>query len=302
LVNAKTTEAVRKAIAETAYVPNLLAGGLASKRSRLVAAIVPTIANSIFTEAVEALTDRLEDAGYHVLLGLTGYPANREEKLVEAILSRRPEGIFLTGVTHTPETCRRLRAAGIPVVETWDITDTPIDVVIGFSHGAAGRAVAAYLVEKGYRRLAMVWADDERAAIRRQGFLAHLAERDVGEVRTSMVAAPGNLQRGREGLAQLLDETDFHPQAIFCSSDALAQGVLAEAQARHLTIPTDLAVIGFGDLDMAAYTNPALSTVRIERHAIGLKAAEAMLARIEGHPAVERVVDIGFQIIERAST
>ncbi len=302
LVNAKTTEAVRRAIAQTAYVPNLLAGGLASKRSRLVAAIVPTIANSIFTEAVEALTDRLEEAGYHVLLGLTGYPASREEKLIEAILSRRPEGIFLTGITHAPETHRRLRAAGIPVVETWDITDDPIDVVIGFSHAAAGRAVAAYLIEKGYRRLAMLSADDERAAVRRQGFLAALAERGIGEVRTGMVPAPGNLQRGREGLAHLLDETDFRPQAIFCSSDALAQGVLAEAQARRLSIPDDLAVIGFGDLDLAAHTFPALSTVRIERRAIGLKAAEAMLARIGGRQAVARVVDIGFQVIERAST
>ncbi|PKU25084.1 LacI family DNA-binding transcriptional regulator [Telmatospirillum siberiense] len=302
LVNAKTTEAVRAAIAETAYVPNLLAGGLASKRSRLVAAIVPTIANSIFTEAVEALTDRLEEAGYHVLLGLTGYPATREAKLVEAILSRRPEGVFLTGVNHAPETYRRLRAAGIPVVETWDITDNPIDVVIGFSHAAVGRAVATYLTDKGYRRLAMVWADDERAKIRRQGFLAALSEKGIGDVRTSMVPAPGNLQRGREGLARLLDEPGPSPQAVFCSSDALAQGVLAEAQARHLTIPGDLAVIGFGDLDLAAYTYPALTTVRIDRHAIGLKAAEAMLARIDGRQEVERTVDIGFRLIERAST
>lgn len=302
LVNAKTTEAVRAAIAATAYVPNLLAGGLASKRSRLVAAIVPTIANSIFTEAVEALTDRLEEAGYHVLLGLTGYPAVREAKLIEAILSRRPEGVFLTGVHHAPETYRRLRAAGIPVVETWDITDNPIDVVIGFSHAAVGRAVATYLVGKGYRRLALVWADDERAAVRRQGFLAALEEMGIDDARTSLVPAPGNLQRGREGLAHLLDESDFRPQAIFCSSDALAQGVLAEAQARRMTIPTDLAVMGFGDLDLAAYTYPALSTVRIERHAIGLKAAEAMLARIDGRQPVEKVVDIGFKVIERAST
>lgn len=302
LVNAKTTETVRAAIAQTAYVPNLLAGGLASKRSRLVAAIVPTIANSIFTEAVEALTDRLEEAGYHVLLGLTGYPATREAELVEAILSRRPEGVFLTGVNHAPETYGRLRAAGIPVVETWDITDNPIDVVIGFSHAALGRTVADYLVGKGYRRLGMVWADDERAKVRRAGFLSALAEKGIRDVRTSMVPAPGNLQRGRAGLAWLLDEPGLRPAAIFCSSDALAQGVLAEAQARGMTIPKDVAVIGFGDLDLAAYTYPSLSTVRIERHDIGLKAAEAMLARIEGRSDIERVVDIGFRLIEREST
>jgi LacI family gluconate utilization system Gnt-I transcriptional repressor len=302
LVNIKTTEAVRAAIRETSYVPNLLAGGLASKRSRLVAAIVPTIANSIFTDAVEALTDRLEEAGYHVLLGLTGYPATREAKLIEAVLSRRPEGIFLTGVNHDPELSRRLQASGIPVVETWDLTDHPIDVVIGFSHAAVGRAVAEYLVKKGYRRLAMVWANDERATVRGKGFLAALEELGVGETRTSMVQAPGNLHRGREGLAHLLDDGAPPPQAVFCSSDAVAQGVLAEAQARGLSVPGDLAVIGFGDLDLAAHTYPALTTVRIERREIGLKAAEAMLARIDGKEPVTRVVDVGFRVIERAST
>jgi len=300
LVTQETLDHVREVIARTGYVPNLLAGGLASKRSRLVAAIVPTIGNSIFAEAVEALTDRLGEAGYKVLLGLSGYPASREDDLIAAVLSRRPDAIFLTGINHSPETRQRLLAAKVPVVETWDLTPTPIDMLIGFSHEKLGRAVGEYLMDKGYRRIGMVWASDERAAVRRRGFEAALAEHGITDIRVATVQAPGNLKIGREGLRELLD-TGPCPEAIFCSSDALAHGVLTEAKARGLVVPKDLAIMGFGDLEFAPYTFPALSTVRIDRRGIGLRAAEAMLARFEGKP-VESVVDIGFEVIEREST
>jgi LacI family transcriptional regulator, gluconate utilization system Gnt-I transcriptional repressor len=301
LVTADTMEVVREAIARTGYVPNMLAGGLASKRSRLVAALFPTIASSMFAETMEALTDRLREAGYQVLLGLSGYPADREDDLLEAILSRRPDGILLTGIIHSPATRRKLLAAKIPVVEIWDYTPTPIDMLVGFSHDRVGEAVADYLFNKGYRRFAMIGADDDRAFQRQKGFLSSLARHGIGDVPTITVSAPGSLRTGREGMARLLNEGQ-RPDAVFCNSDALAQGVLAELQSRGLSIPGDVAVMGFGDLDFAAYTFPALSSVRIDRRGIGRLAAEAMLARMEGRTDMEKVLDTGFEVIERAST
>jgi LacI family transcriptional regulator, gluconate utilization system Gnt-I transcriptional repressor len=301
LVTADTIEVVREAIARTGYVPNMLAGGLASKRSRLVAAIFPTIASSMFAETMESLTDRLGEAGYQVLLGLSGYPAAREDDLLEAILSRRPDGILLTGIIHSSTTRQRLLAAKIPVVEIWDFTPTPIDMLVGFSHERVGGAVADYLFGKGYRRFAMIGADDDRAAQRQKGFFSALARHGIGDVPVITVPAPGSLRTGREAMAQLLDG-GRHPEVISCSSDALAQGVLAEVQSRGMSIPGDVAVMGFGDLDFAAYTFPALSTVRIDRRAIGRLAAEAMLARMDGRFDAEKVLDVGFEVIERAST
>jgi LacI family gluconate utilization system Gnt-I transcriptional repressor len=301
LVLPETIEIVREAIARTGYVPNMLAGGLASKRSRLVAAIFPTIANSMFAETMEALTDRLGEAGYQVLLGLAGYPATREDDLLEAILSRRPDGILLTGIIHSPATRQKLLAAKIPVVEIWDYTPTPIDMLVGFSHEKVGEAVANFLVGKGYRKVTLIGADDDRATQRQKGFLSALARHGINDVRTIKVPAPGSLQTGREGMARLLDDS-YRPDAIFCSSDALAQGVLAEVQSRGMSIPEDVAVMGFGDLSFAAYTFPALTTVRIDRRAIGRIAADAMLARMDGRADVEKVIDVGFEVIERAST
>src|ERR1700687_306546 len=140
---------VQEAVARTGYIPNRIAGGLASSRSRLVAAIVPTIESAVFLETMRALTEALEEAGYQVMLGQSGYDVTREDALLDGISTRRPDGVVLTGVVHSRAGRQRLASAGIPVVETWDLTPTPIDMLVGFSHEKAGAAVAEYL---HYRR------------------------------------------------------------------------------------------------------------------------------------------------------
>jgi LacI family gluconate utilization system Gnt-I transcriptional repressor len=265
-----------------------------------VAAIVPAISSQIFSESIQSLTDRLWESGYQVLLGTSGYATSREESLLAAILSRRPDGIFLTGISHSSGSRRRLVAANVPIVEVWDLTPTPVDMLVGFSHEKVGQAVAEYLVGKGHRRFGVISADDARAEVRRMGFLSVLEKNRIDDVQTVHVPAPSNFRLGREGLARLLDRGSL-PRAVFCSSDTLAHGVLIEAQARGLSVPGDLAIVGFADLDFAAHTFPPLSTVRIDRPAIGRRAAEALLGRIEGRP-VERIVDIGFHVMERGTT
>lgn len=295
-----TLALVRTTIERIGYVPNLLAGGLATNRSRLVAAIVPSIVTSMFAEAVEALSDRLSEAGYEVLLGQSGFRNSREDKLIAAVLSRKPDAIFLTGIAHSQQVRQQLLAARIPVVETWDLTPTPIDMVIGFSHEKVGRAVGRFLRGKGYRRFALVGAEDERAQQRRDGFLADLAENGITDVALEMVEAPGTLELGRLAFSRLIDR-GCRPDAVFGTSDPLAQGVQTEAQVRGLQIPQDIAVMGFGDFAFSAHIHPALTTVRFDRRRIGLLAAEAILAELTGQPGTERSIDIGFEIQERQS-
>ena len=297
-VAAKTLEKVNQAIARTGYVPNLLAGGLASRRSRLIAAIIPSVSNSVYAETTCFFSERLRDSGYQVVLGESGFDEEQEESLISAILSRRPDGIFLTGINHSA-TCRRiLMGANIPVVETWDLTPTPLDTVIGFSHQRVGEAVAEYLLLKGYQRIGIVSATDHRAQIRQKAFLETLTKKGMTDVAISVVPVPNSFKLGREGLADLLDK-GFTGGAVFFSSDTLAQGGLAEAQSRGLAIPEDLALVGFGDQPYAAYTFPALTTVKFDRKAIGMRAAEILLEKMNGDYQQENVIDVGFSIIER---
>src|SRR5579875_4096364 len=127
-VAAATALRVRAAIAELGYVPNLMAGGLSSRRSRLIAAVVPTITTPIFAACIGSFTDALERAGYHVVLGLSGYGAEREDELVAAILGRQPDGLLLTGAERSDATLARIRQARVPVVEIWDETPDPTDM------------------------------------------------------------------------------------------------------------------------------------------------------------------------------
>lgn len=300
-VSVDVRQKVLDAVQRTGYVPNRMAGGLASSRSRLIAAVVPSTVMSVFMPTIEALNDTLFDAGYQLMLGQSSYSASREESLLEAIIGRRPDGIFLTGILHPGLGRTRLMASGIPVVETWDLTPTPIDMLVGFSHADIGREVARFLMGKGRRKLALIRAEDERADRRASAFTDAVVRAGLGPVAVVNVGASRSLLSGREALGQLLAQAP-EVDAVFCSSDLLALGVLTEARVRGIAIPDQLAIMGFGDVPFAADMAPALSTVHINGVDIGRLAARYLIDRAEGREVAQRVVDVGFSIVERETS
>jgi len=301
LVRPETIERVKEAAASIGYIPNMLAGSLTTKRSQLIAAIVPQLSNSMFAETVQGLNDELSAHGYHLLLSVSNYSRQKEEDLVTAILSRQPDGIVLTGITHHPSVRKKLLATGVPVVETWDLTPSPIDIAIGFSQERIGEKVAQYLLAKGYRRFASICARDERANRRRQALEAELAQHGVNPLATHMATPPTNLNLGRQAMRAILD-AGHDPDVVVCSSDVLAQGALVEASARGVAVPGRIGIMGFGDFDFAAYTYPSISSVHIDKHQIGVRAARSLIAKIEGRPLTGNVIDVGFRLIERDTT
>lgn len=306
-VREETRLKVQRAIEQTGYVHNRMASALATSRSRLVAVVLPMVTNPIFSDTFQAINDRLIRSGYQVLLGISGYQSQQEQELLDVILSRRPDGIILTGTLHTPASRNRLRAAGVPVVETWDLSPEPIDMLVGFSHEQVGRDVALHLLGHGYRHFALLAVDDPRGLRRAGSFLQTLAERDVSEVPQHVFNGLPTLAHGRAGLSQLLDEAppgQGRPLMIVCTSDTIAHGVLTEAAARGLRVPEELAVMGFGDMNFASHTYPALSTVRIDGARMGECAAQMLLERLLGEAQADTpaAIDIGYSLVERDST
>ena len=294
----KTINKVKDAVAVTGYVANLLAGGLASKRSRLVAAITPSMENIVHAETIKYFSRFLRGHGYQVLLGESEYRTDIEDELVAAVLARRPDAILLTGSSHTKNCRRMLLAADIPIVEVWDLNSAPLDMKIGFSYEQCGRAVADYLLAKGYPQIATLYVDDSRTMTRVDAFRAQIAQKTGRPPYEVRLAAPSDFAMGRSGLLQLF-ESGFKQGAVFCSSDNLALGVLMEAASQNISIPDQLAVIGFGDQHYAAATHPPLTTVRFDRQLIGQRAGEVILKRLSGDDVGEVVMDIGFSIVER---
>ena len=299
LVRPKTVEKVMQAVHATSYIPNALAGSLASRRSKLIAVLVPQINNNMFVDTIQSLSDELARRGYHILLCVAGYTEQTEAELMATLLSRRPDGVVLTGIHHSTELKKVILNAMIPVVEIWDLTPTPLDMLVGFSHEKVGQAIGKYLLSKGYRRPGLLWNDDRRAAQRKQGLCDVLQRNAIDVVHQVDVPLPASLALGRSGLTQLSGKGEF--DVIVCSSDTLAQGAIMEAESRGLRIPQDIAVIGFGDLDFAACNRPSITTVSVDRHAIGQRAATLLADRIEQKSGAEAIVDIGFHLIERES-
>ncbi|WP_367065942.1 LacI family DNA-binding transcriptional regulator [Oryzisolibacter sp. LB2S] len=301
LVAEATRARVAQAVEQSGYVPNSLAGGLTSRQTRLVAAIVPSIGHSLFSDMLDALITALAAERYETTLGISRYDPEHEETWLAAMLGRRPDGVVLTGTEHTARTRRLLLNANIPVVELWDYTPHPLDVAIGFSQEDAGRAALRHLLACGYSRPAILRSDDSRAQRRGQGFLRAAAE--AGAPTPAQIVFPeGSPQagRGREALDALRMQAP-DADAVFCSSDALAQGVLAHAHALGLAIPRQFGVLGFGDQALAVDSIPALSTVKVDGAYIGRLGAEALIARMHGAPAAP-ANDVGFEVIARAST
>lgn len=300
-VKETTRNKVLKVIEETGFVPNQNAGALASNRSRLVAVLVPMLTNPIFSDTFQAIAEQLAANGYQVLLGISGYEARQEQELLDVILSRRPDGIILTGTVHTEPSRKRLRAIGVPVVETWDISEDPIDMLVGFSHEEVGRSVAHHLLAQGYRHFGLLSADDPRGQLRARVFMETLQAQGITDIAHRIFTGLPMLEQGREGLTHIL-ENDDTPRVVVCTSDTIAHGVLTEAASRHLSVPDQVAVFGFGDMNFAAHTFPPLSTVRIDGKRIGQMAATALLQRLKNgvHDTVND--NIGFTLVDRLST
>jgi len=298
-----TLEAVQRAVARLGYLPHGTASALASSRSRIVAAIVPTLMNSVYASTVHGLSSVLRPAGYELMIGDSGYDTEVEAALVRSFLGRRVDALVLTGVDHGPQTRTLLARHEVPVVEIWDLTTRPIDMVVGFSNVSAGREAGRFLATRGRRRWGFVGTPPQRAdrsGKRLQGLRD--AARQAGlPAPVAMYVADGmSATEGRDAVGRLLAA---HPglEALFCANDALATAALRACADAGRRVPDSLAVLGFGDFDVAAHTVPALSTVRIPGEAIGVRAAHALLERLEArHPTGSRC-DVGFEIVVRES-
>jgi LacI family transcriptional regulator, gluconate utilization system Gnt-I transcriptional repressor len=290
-VATETRERVQAAMQSLGYVPNLLAGSLASARSGMIGVLVPTIANAIFADTVQGLSDAMEALGYAVMLAQSRYDPAQEERVLTALLARRPEALMMVGSPATLRGAEMLRRARIPVVETWELPGQPIDAAVGFDNHAAGAAVARHFHHQGRRRLAYVGGEDARATRRWEGF------RDAavagGLALPERLILERNAAAGRAATAALADA-----DAMFASNDALALGLLAGLRTsrprRH--VPQDVAVVGLGDLELGRLADTPLSTIRIDGGAIGREAARLML-----NPGGERRVDLGFKLVVRKS-
>ena len=285
------------------YVPNLVASSLRSRRTGTIAVVMPTVAGSIFAETVEAISRSLDEAGYQILIGESSYDIEREQSVLEGLVQRRPDGVIIAGVNHTQTSRMLLAAMRVPVVEIWDLTDDPVDSLVGFSNREAARAFTEALVGKGYRRFALATGPMEqqnRAAQRAEGHRTAL--REAGLEPGPSIVIPyflGILSSG----GTLRDFVRENPQVdcLFCTNELIAIGATVQCRRSGMRVPEDIAIVGFGDVEAASIIEPPLTTVAVHGAEMGRAAARIIRDRLAGITTEREKVDVGFDIVWRGT-
>ncbi|HVX71178.1 MAG TPA: LacI family DNA-binding transcriptional regulator [Devosia sp.] len=296
---------IDEAVRSLNYIPNNLASALASTRTHIVGVIVPSLTNGVFDDYLGAIQDVLNPAGFEVLVLNVRYSEIEEEKAIAALLGYHPEAMIVAGTDQTERSRELLRNAGVPVVQTMDVTDDPIDLNIGLDHRAAGAAAVRYLYELGHRKIAHLTARaDPRARRRHAGYQQQMDE--YGLPTAGLVGAsprPSDVAMGAELFSAVIENAP-DVTAVFTCNDDLALGTLFECQRRGIRVPDDVAIIGFNDLDYAVASVPPLSSVSTERRKMGTWAAEAIIEIIRGtgRRSLQTSIDVGFSIKRRGST
>lgn len=266
------------------YRRNRIAGSLRGQATDLVTVIVPSMSNHVFPNIVDGIDDALYGSQLRLVLGMTKYDEASEEAILRDMLTWNPAGVILSGLEHSDNTKEMLAHFSGPIVEVMDTDGEAIDMAVGTSMADAGKMIAAHLVGRGYKRIAYVGAWGERpkrSAKRRKAFEAELVRLRAPLVTSVILEGESSLERGSEGIQQLLAR-NLDIDAVFFANDDLALGALFYCQSNGISVPNEIALAGFNGIEMCQSITPRLTTISTPRFEIGRMAGDLIRKHIEG--------------------
>ena len=283
-VSQATREKVLLAAKELGYVPNKIAGALASQRVNLVAVIIPSMSNMVFPEVMMGINEVLGSTDLQAVVGITNYLPEQEEKVLYQMLSWRPSGVIIAGLEHKDASSKMLQAAGTPIVEIMDTDGSPVDCAVGISHRRAGRQMAQEIISAGYRKIGFLGTKmplDHRARKRFEGFTEALAKSGIEISDQEFYSGGSALAKGRDMTIEILNRSpdlDF----LYYSNDMIGAGGLLHLLGQGIDIPKSIGLAGFNGVELLEGLPMQLATMDACRSEIGRRAAEIICARVEG--------------------
>ncbi|MBJ2151834.1 LacI family DNA-binding transcriptional regulator [Paracoccus sp. IB05] len=278
-VVAATREKVMAAVRTLNYTPNFGAKALASKRTGIIGAVVPTLENAVFAHGVDAFERSLEPGKFALLVASSGYDATREKHQIEALVARGADGLLLVGFDRDPAIYDWLAVRKVPYVLAWSSGEQ--HVFAGFDNQAGIAAMVRMVLDLGHRNIAMISGKtlgNDRARGRLEGACATLAEAGLAFRGVAEVAY--GFEGGAAAFAGLMQDRAI--TAVICGNDVLAAGALRAAHRMGLRVPEDVTITGFDDIDIAEITSPELTTVRVPHTRMGEEAARLLQDLIAG--------------------
>lgn len=298
--SAKTAEKVRQAAAELGYRPNVLARAMVSGKSRIIGLVVAYLDNYFYPEALEKLSNALQEQGYHVLVFMASQTAGNIDPVVEEILDYQVDGIIAASVALSSNLSERCVAAGVPIVLFNRSQDDPRMSAVTSDNFAGGHKVGRFLLAGGHRKIGYIagWEGASTQRDREQGFLAALAEgghslhkREVGNFKMDQAA---------DAARRMFAEDP--PDAVFVANDHMALAVMDVLRSElGFRVPQDVSVVGYDDVPPAAWPAYDLTTVRQPANRMVQQTVDLLLGKIDGTQTEPQQIRIGGPLVLRGS-
>ncbi len=297
-----TRDKIETAINSLGYTPNFGGKVLASNRTDTIGAIIPTMANAIFSSGLQAFQEVLAESGYTLLVASTGYDPQQELHQIRALTARGADGLLLIGEQRLDETRHFLQQRNVPHVLSWCYRDDPDQLYAGFDNFDAAYRMTQHVLKTGHRQIAMIAGisqSNDRARARIDGVRAAIRDHNSGAVLMQVIEAPYRLELGAEAFARIIARDEW-PSAIICGNDVLAAGAIMQARRDGISVPQDVSITGFDDIGLATVLSPALTTMRVPQIEMGRAAAKLLLSRLAGDTGLQSI-RLDTEIITRDS-
>ncbi|ASJ74692.1 LacI family DNA-binding transcriptional regulator [Granulosicoccus antarcticus] len=281
VVRPDTRVRIEKAARELGYIRDRIAGALHGKMSGSVGLIVPTIDHAIFSELIEAFSDRLHQNDRTMLIASHNYDLEREVDIVRSLLERRIDAVALVGRDHSSAAVEMLKVRGIPVVTLWNAIGVQGIPSIGTDNRQVAIDITEHLIRLGHRQIALLFPDtqfNDRARDRKTGALQALKSAGISVPDHWNLPCPYDMATAKSVAIQLLENNP--PTAFVCGNDIIAHGVIHAATRLGIKVPAQVSVVGIGDFRGSSAIEPPLTTVRLPACRIGQLAAEALIDKL----------------------
>ncbi len=301
-VNKKTKDKVLAIIDKTGFTPNFRGRLLASSRSNTVGVIIPTMENAIFARGVQAFQEKMSESNITILVACSNYAPEREYRQIHSLVNQGVDGLFLIGMNRPDKTYDFLTSRGIPFVLTWNYRPNSDFLTVGFNNKEAAHTIASKVISLGHTRIAMISASthgNDRAYDRLEGVRLAMHEAGIVPSTLKVITTNYSLTCGGDAFQYLMSQ-HHNPTVIICGNDILACGAIQRARAIGISIPQNVSITGFDDIDIAQIITPQLTTIHAPHRRMGQQAAEQLLAAINGTEQLSSI-NIDYHLVHRES-
>lgn len=296
-------ERISAAIAQLGWVPDGAAKALATRRSRVVGAIFPTLTTGDFARAANAVQKELHGLGYTLLLACSDYDAEQEFGQVRTFVERGVDGLILVGRAHHPDLVRFLEKHGLPHVFSFVHDGQPGGICIGPDNRKAMAGLTDYLLDLGHRTIAVLaqsTLNNDRAAARLDGIRDALACHGLAVRPGHLAVGQWTIAEGR-ALFRKVWETAPRPTAVICGNAHLAVGAMIEALASGLDVPREVSIVSYDDIEIMSHLPVPVTALRVPGEDVGRNAARWVVGAIEGRDLSVRMEHVPALILRASS-